>query len=83
MADLVLRKEDGWEELDEIQEAIRHGHLEVGEFWSAVAQGSTRKAVGLLEDAGFEFNQKVAKVRAIYEPDDIRGEFLRVWVKFK
>lgn len=83
MADLVIRESDGWEELGEIPDAIRVGHLEVGELWGAVAKGSTRKAVRLLEDAGFEFDRDVAGVRAIMEPDDIHGEFLRVWVKFK
>lgn len=83
MADLVLREEDGWDELEEILDAIRGGHLEVGEFWEAVARGATKQAVGFLEDAGFQFDRDIAGVRAYYEPDDIHGELLRVWVKFK
>lgn len=81
MADLVLREADGWEELTEIPNAIRHG-FEVGEFWAAVGSGATKKAIGILEDAGFEFQTEVVGVRAYYEPDDIAGEMLRVWVKF-
>jgi hypothetical protein len=81
--DLVLREEDGWEELDEMLDAIRQGHLEVGEFWAAVGRGATKVAVGLLEDAGFEFDRDVAGIRAYYEPDEVHGDFLRVWVKFK
>jgi hypothetical protein len=83
MADLVLREQDGWEELEHVLDAIRVGYLEVGEFWSAVARGSTKVAVGLLEDAGYEFDRDIAGIRAYYEPDDIHGELLRVWVKFK
>jgi len=81
MADLVLREADGWEELTEIPDAIRHG-LEVGEFWAAVGSGATKKAVGLLEDAGFEFDQRISGVRAYYQPDSMAGELLRVWIKF-
>jgi len=81
--DLVLREEDGWEELEEMLDAIRIGHLEVPEFWEAVGRGSTKVAVGLLEEAGFEFDRDIAAVRAYYEPDDVHGELLRVWVKFK
>lgn len=82
MADFVIREADGWEELDEIQEAIRHGALETGELWAAVGNGSTKVAVTILENAGFEFDQKVTGVRALYVPDAMLGELLRVWVKF-
>lgn len=81
MADLVLREADGWEELTEIPNAVRHG-LEVGEFWAAVGSGATKAAIGVLEDAGFEFRSEIAEVRAYYQPDAMAGEMLRVWVRF-
>jgi len=83
MADLVIRKEDGWDELENVLEALRVGHLDVGTFWSAVARGSTKAALRELEDAGYEFYHPVSAVRAYYEPDEIHGEFLRIWVKYK
>lgn len=82
MADLVIREADGWEELEELQAAIRHGGLDIGELWSAVGNGSTKVAVTLLEDSGYEFDQKVTGVRMLSVPDDMLGERYRVWVKF-
>lgn len=83
MADLVLREADGWEELGNVLEAVRGRQFDVHEFWSAVARGSTRAAVGFLEEAGYEFYRQVAGIRAYYQPDDIHGEFLRIWLKYK
>jgi hypothetical protein len=83
VADLVLREADGWEELGKVLDAVKGRHFDVQEFWSALARGAMKAAVGLLEEAGYEFYHPVASVRAYYQPDEIHGELLRIWVKYK
>jgi hypothetical protein len=80
MADLVIRKSDGWMELDALTNAIDNG-FNVFELWNAVGQGNHDEALNMLSEAGFELADEWSQVRMMSLPDDIRGEFFRVWVK--
>ena len=82
--DLVIREDDGWEELEEFQQALADAPPGWGlsPLWRAVGQGQYREAASLLEDLGFEFEGEVAVVKLVAEPDDRLDDHYRVWVRY-
>lgn len=81
--DLVIREADGWEELDEFQEALNEpGGPGIREIWDASAVGDLGAVAEALDDLGFELGGKLAGFRFIIEPDDILYEHYRAWVKY-
>jgi hypothetical protein len=82
MSDVKILKKEGWEELDEVVEAITEGSLQIDALWSASGQGDVPTAQQVLLDAGYDLEGTVKGIRVIALPDDIRGEIYRVWVKY-
>lgn len=81
MADLIIREADGWEELDEIDLTFEGG---IDPLWTTVSLGDLDEAQSLLEDDGFDFEEEeIAAIRMIAVPDDVRGERIRIWVKYR
>jgi hypothetical protein len=83
--DLVIREDDGWEELDDFQRALADAPPGWGlsPLWRALGQGQYDAAVVLLEELGFEFSGEVKTVKLIAEPDDMLGDSYRIWVRYE
>lgn len=81
MADLIIREADGWEELEEVDLTFEGG---IDPLWVAVSRGEIDEAQTLLEDDGFDFDgEEITAIRVIATPDDLRGERIRIWVKYR
>lgn len=83
MPDLMIREEDGWEELQDVEGAATSGALDVDALWAAVGQGNAEEAADMVMDAGWAFDEseKVVGVRMVAVPDDMLGRLRRIWVK--
>lgn len=83
--DLVIREDDGWEELDDFQRALADVPPGWGfsSLWRALGHGQYPAAVELLEELGFEFSGAVKAVKLIAEPDDMLGDSYRIWVRYE
>lgn len=84
VVELLIREENGWEELEDFQSAMADAPPEWGIslLWRAVGRGDVRAAQALLEDLGFDFDDGLLAVRLLAEPDDILSEYYRVWVRY-
>jgi len=81
MADFKILERDGWYEVD-----VSEAEFVLSDLWNAVGKGAFLEAAVLLFNAELlqERNWKdVVGVRVISVPDDIRGEWIRIWVRFK
>lgn len=88
MPDLVLREANGWHEITDLLDL---GRLDEAALWGAAGQGNWVQADQLLWDAlNPDFEKRYVEIlgeappKALYvvkEPDDIRGEWLRVWAQ--
>lgn len=87
MADLKILRRDGYQELSGIQDAIRNGSLKIRDLWQAVGQGDTDRGALILFEAGFgkedDLSENIRDIVVVSVPDDIHGEFYRIWVKRK
>jgi hypothetical protein len=87
MADLKVLEKDGWEELDDVEDAIKQGALDIKKLWASVGQADTAQAALTLFEAGFDLDdvevEDVKDVSIISIPDDILGEHYRIWVKLR
>jgi hypothetical protein len=86
MSDLTILEDDGWEELDDIVEALQPGdmQLDIHALWQACGAGETDKALEILDAAGYEFDDDPVDVRMVSVPDNgLTGDKVyRVWVKY-
>lgn len=81
MPDLIIREVDGWEELEDVSLTFENG---IDPLWTAVSRGEIEDAQTLLEDDGFDFDgYEIAAIRMVAVPDDLRGEHIRIWVKYR
>jgi hypothetical protein len=82
VTDLALLEDDGWTELDDVVDAVQDGDLDAERLWEAIGDGDERRALELLERAGYEDLPAGpgARVVALYQPDAALGSLLRVWV---
>jgi len=81
MADFKILEQDGWYEVD-----ASEATFVLSDLWNAVGKGGYMEAAVLLFGAGLLWERNwrdVAGVRVISIPDDVRGEWIRVWVRFK
>lgn len=83
MSDVHILKKEGWEELDEVVQAIVEGALDIDALWRASGQGDVQTAQQALLDAGYDLDGTVKGIRVIAIPDDMRGEIYRIWVKYE
>lgn len=81
MADLIIREADGWEELDDVTAALNYFNF--NDLWAAVGQGDYHTAQNLLEEYYDFEDDEIASLHVISEPDDIKGEHIRIWVKYR
>jgi hypothetical protein len=82
MADLVITEDDGWEELEDLMEAIQSGGVRAGDLEDAIRSGDFDEAMSLLDSAGYEFEKdSTVDFRMFLVPDDIIGYVYRVWVR--
>jgi hypothetical protein len=81
--DFKILKKDGYIELRGANGAVVAGRLNASELWAAVGQGQTGDAIALLNDAGLldDYDEDIKSVRMISTPDDIFGNYFRVWVR--
>ena len=89
MSDLVIREQDGWHEITEL--LSKDGFFEIwDELWKAVGRGDWAQADSLIWDALDEDHEEdyrrmigrgTPKVFLTATPDDILGEYVRIWVK--
>lgn len=80
--DLTIRYVDGWQELDGAWDQMIEMRVDLGVFWSAVARNDIKTATSLLEDSGWEFSKQPEEIKVISMPDDERGTWHRIWVKW-
>jgi hypothetical protein len=86
MADFVLRKIDRWEEIEGLEALISSGRLRIQWLWEKAAQGDTEGIQSLLDELEIlpdGFWNRVAGLRLIALPDDIRGTVHRLWLRRK
>ena len=85
MADLKILEKSGYEELEDVEGAIRDGGFDIEALWRAVGQADTALAAGILYRAGFDLDaeevEQVKDVVVVSVPDDILGEHYRIWIK--
>jgi hypothetical protein len=85
MPDLKILEKHGYEELDDVEAAIKDGALNIDALWAAVGQGDTPQAALVLFEAGFDLEDvelgDIRDVTVIATPDDILGKHYRIWVK--
>ena len=85
MSDFMTRQSDGWREItDFVDQATKGGYAAAHDLWKLAGQGRWEEIENMLR-AFPEFDafmgRKIATAfRFIMVPDDMRGEFLRVWV---
>jgi hypothetical protein len=84
----MTRQTDGWREItDFVDQAVKGGYANVSDLWKLAGQARWEEIEHQLR-AFPEFDaflgRKMAQAfRFIMLPDDVRGEFLRVWVMAK
>jgi hypothetical protein len=85
MADLKIIEKNGYEELDDAQNAISSKDLDIKALWKAVADGDTEAAALVLFEAGFgEDGEEPADVKDVIvmsTPDSRLGDRYRVWIR--
>jgi hypothetical protein len=86
--DLLIREDDGWEELEEFQNSLADAQQAgranlLSDLWRAVGQGQSDAAAELLDDLGFDLGGEVDGVKIVSEPDDMRGDVFQVWVRYE
>ena len=79
--DLAYRGEDGWQELDEVDEADADGDLDLEVLWDLVAAADFDQAADLLEAAGYDAIARPCQVAMVRVPDAERVERERVFVR--
>lgn len=83
MSDLVLREEDGWDELEDFHENLAHDS-DITRLWNAAAVHDVETIGDLLEEHyEFEDDERIVGFKIIVTPDDIHGDFYRAWVRVK
>lgn len=86
MADFVLRKEDRWIEVEDLEALISSRRIDIQWLWEKAAQEDTGSIQSLLDELGLlpdDFWNRIAGVRLIAVPDDIRGTIHRLWLRRK
>jgi hypothetical protein len=80
-------KKDGWIELEDVRGAILDGDLDLKALWQAVGQGDTAQSAIEIFKGGWDLDEAqvedVLNVDIVAVPDDILGEFYRIWVHLK
>jgi len=84
LSDFMTRQSDGWREITElVDDAVKGGYVGANDLWKLAGQGRWEEIEGLLRafpDFDAFLGRKMATAfRFIMVPDDVRGEFLRVW----
>lgn len=85
MADLVIRKSDGWIEIEGADRTLSGAGKRM--LWQYAAVGDVTGVALVLETEAHQALQKavgggdIDQIRALILPDDIRGDYMRVWVK--
>ena len=88
MSDFKILEKDGNVELEGVHQAIADRSLDISKLWSTVGQGDTAQAAIILFEAGFEMGEDVQiedvrNVIIVSTPNDIHGQFYRIWVKLR
>jgi hypothetical protein len=88
VSDLVIRQTDGWQEITPLVEAaVASGLVSVNELWKMAAQDRTQDIEGTLRMSQIIddfFGQKMPTAfRFVMVPDNIRGEWMRIWVTLR
>lgn len=79
--DLEILESEGWEELEDLEDALAQGaRVDIYDIWDAIGAGNRIEVQKMLEGLGYEFENDNT-FRIVATPDDIRGEVFRVWVK--
>jgi len=85
MVDLTVLEKDGWDELNNVEDAIKDGALDIKRLWTSVGQGDTAQAAIIIFEAGFFLEdaevEDIKDVTVVSVPDDILGDRYRIWVK--
>lgn len=88
MSDLVIRHADGWVEItDMVEQAVAGGWISANEIWRMAGQNRTQDIEGHLRQAqpiNDFFGHKVPTAfRFVMVPDNVRGEYMRIWVTLR
>lgn len=85
MPDLKILEKDGYVELEDVMGAIKEGALNIKKLWALCGKGDTEEAALTLFEGGFgEDGEEPGHIRniiVISQPDDMNGEFYRIWLK--
>ncbi len=87
MADLKITERDDYEELENVQDAIADGGLDIDALWKLVATKDIDEAAKMLYEAGFEIDEEevesgaIDDVKIVSTPDDVLGDFYRIWIR--
>jgi len=79
--DLSFRGDEGWTELDDVDQAEAEGDLDLEILWDLVASGDFDQAADLLEAAGYDAIARPCQVAIVRVPDAEHLERERVFVR--